>query len=227
MSIKENSIITKKDLRKNWLTWLSICCLSNNWERMQNIDYAVSMAPILKKLYPDDNEKFSERLSSHMEFFNTQPTAGCLINGMVIAMEEEKAMGKDIPDEAITNLKSSMMGPLAGIGDSVMNSLIEVVLMSIAMTFAFQGNLFGPVFYLVTWVAASLIISWFLINRGYKLGINSLSVMSGYGTPGGSFDSDRSDGHRRPVRNLCCRQHSAGHCGLRRCGRHRSAGDSG
>ncbi len=38
MSIKENSIITKKDLRKNWLTWLSICCLSNNWERMQNID---------------------------------------------------------------------------------------------------------------------------------------------------------------------------------------------
>lgn len=146
--------------------------------RMQNIDYAVSMAPILKKLYPDDNEKFSERLSSHMEFFNTQPTAGCLINGMVIAMEEEKAMGKDIPDEAITNLKSSMMGPLAGIGDSVMNSLIEVVLMSIAMTFAFQGNLFGPVFYLVTWVAASLIISWFLINRGYKLGINSLSVMS-------------------------------------------------
>ena len=42
----------------------------------------------------------------------------------------------------------------------------------------FQGNLFGPVFYLVTWVAASLIISWFLINRGYKLGINSLSVMS-------------------------------------------------
>lgn len=178
MSIKENSIITKKDLRKNWLTWLSICCLSNNWERMQNIDYAVSMAPILKKLYPDDNEKFSERLSSHMEFFNTQPTAGCLINGMVIAMEEEKAMGKDIPDEAITNLKSSMMGPLAGIGDSVMNSLIEVVLMSIAMTFAFQGNLFGPVFYLVTWVAASLIISWFLINRGYKLGINSLSVMS-------------------------------------------------
>lgn len=112
MSIKENSIITKKDLRKNWLTWLSICCLSNNWERMQNIDYAVSMAPILKKLYPDDNEKFSERLSSHMEFFNTQPTAGCLINGMVIAMEEEKAMGKDIPDEAITNLKSSMIGSI-------------------------------------------------------------------------------------------------------------------
>ena len=177
-TIKEDSIITKKDLRKNMLTWLSICCCSNNWERMQNLDYALSMAPVLKKLYPNDKEEFSKRLSSHMEFFNTQPTAGCLVNGMVIAMEEEKALGKDIPDEAISSLKSSMMGPLAGIGDSVMNSLIEVVLMSIAMTFAFQGNLFGPIFYLIIWIPISLLIGWFLINRGYKLGINSLSMMS-------------------------------------------------
>lgn len=177
-TIKEDSIITKKDLRKKMLTWLSICCCSNNWERMQNLDYALSMAPVLKKLYPNDKEEFSKRLSSHMEFFNTQPTAGCLVNGMVIAMEEEKALGKDIPDEAISSLKSSMMGPFAGIGDSVMNSLIEVVLMSIAMTFAFQGNLFGPIFYLITWIPISLLIGWFLINRGYKLGINSLSMMS-------------------------------------------------
>lgn len=177
-TIKEDSIITKKDLRKNMLTWLSICCCSNNWERMQNLDYALSMAPVLKKLYPNDKEEFSKRLSSHMEFFNTQPTAGCLVNGMVIAMEEEKALGKDIPDEAISSLKSSMMAPFAGIGDSVMNSLIEVVLMSIAMTFAFQGNLFGPIFYLITWIPISLLIGWFLINRGYKLGINSLSMMS-------------------------------------------------
>lgn len=177
-TIKENSVITKKDLRRNMLTWLCFCCCSNNWERMQNLDYALAMAPVLKKLYPDDNEKFSQRLTSHMEFFNTQPTAGCLVNGMVIAMEEEKALGKDIPDEAVSSLKSSMMGPLAGIGDSVMNSLIEVVLMSIAMTFAFQGSLFGPIFYMITWVPISLIVGWFLTKRGYKLGINSLSVMS-------------------------------------------------
>ncbi len=178
MAKKNESVITKKDLFKNMITWLSICCCSNNWERMQNLDYALSMSPILKKLYPNNKEAYAQRLSSHMEFFNTQPTAGCLINGMVIAMEEEKAQGKDIPDEAISSLKSSMMGPLAGIGDSVMNSLIEVVLMSIAMTFAFQGSLFGPVFYLITWIPISLFVGWFLINKGYKLGINSLSVMS-------------------------------------------------
>ena len=170
MSIKENSIITKKDLRKNWLTWLSICCLSNNWERMQNIDYAVSMAPILKKLYPDDNEKFSERLSSHMEFFNTQPTAGCLINGMVIAMEEEKAMGKDIPDEAITNLKSSMMGPLAGIGDTLRQGTLIPIIGSIAIALGQAGNLFAPIFYMLATLALNWGISHTLFMKVYDKG---------------------------------------------------------
>ncbi len=177
-NMDKQSVLTDRDLKKSWMIWLRYCCCSNNWERMQNLIYTVSMAPILKKLYPDDKEKLAHRLSSHMEFYNTQPTVGCLVNGIVIAMEEEKALGKDIPDEAISSLKTSMMGPLAGIGDSVMNSLIEIILMSIAMTLAFQGNILGPVLYLATWIPISLVISWYLMKRGYSLGIDSLSVIS-------------------------------------------------
>ncbi len=177
-SVKTTSILTKKDLRKTWLTWISFSTCSNNWERMQNLIFTIAMAPVLKKLYPDDKEKFAKRLSSHMEFYNTQPTAGCIVTGIVTAMEEEKALGKDIPDEAISGIKSSMMGPLAGIGDSVMNSLVEIILMSIGMTLAFQGNVFGPILYLLTWIPFSLGLSWWLMNRGYHLGINSLSMMS-------------------------------------------------
>lgn len=88
--------LTKTDLRKSWLTWISFCCCSNNWERMQNIDWALAVAPILEKLYDKNDPRFSERLTSHMEFFNTQPTVGCAILGIVCAMEEEKASGKDI-----------------------------------------------------------------------------------------------------------------------------------
>lgn len=172
--------LENKDLRKSWLTWISFSTCSNNWERMQNIIYTISMAPILKKLYPnkEDKPKLAKRLTSHMEFFNTQPTVGCLINGIVIAMEEEKANGKNVPDEAISGMKTSMMGPLAGIGDSVMNSLIEIILMSIAMTLAYQGNVFGPILYMVTWVPISLLISWRLLKSGYSLGVKSISSMS-------------------------------------------------
>lgn len=171
--------LTNSDLKKSWLTWICFDCCSNNWERMQNIDWALAVSPSLKKLYVDEPDKYAERLVSHMEFFNTQPTVGCLILGIVNAMEEEKANGKDIPAESISAIKSSMMGPLAGIGDSVMNSLIEIILMSIAMTMAYKGNVFGVIFYLVTWIPVSLGISWLLMKRGYNLGVNAISELSG------------------------------------------------
>jgi mannose/fructose/N-acetylgalactosamine-specific phosphotransferase system component IID len=53
-ALKEGSILTKKDLLKSWFTWININCLSNNWERMQNVPYTLMIAPILKKLYPKD-----------------------------------------------------------------------------------------------------------------------------------------------------------------------------
>ncbi len=177
--MSENYIkLSKKDLRKTWFTWITYCCCSNNWERMQNLNFAIAIGESLKKLYPNDKDKLAERLVSHMEFFNTQPTVGCSILGIVAAMEEEKANGKDVPNEAIAGIKSSMMGPVAGIGDSVMNSLIEIVLMSIAMSLAYQGNLLGPVLYLITWIPISLFISWRLLRMGYELGVNSISLMS-------------------------------------------------
>ena len=177
--MSENYIkLSNNDLRRTWFTWMMYCCCSNNWERMQNLDFALAIGESLKRLYPNDKEKLAQRLTSHMEFFNTQPTVGCTILGIVAAMEEEKANGKDVPDEAISAIKSSMMGPVAGIGDSVMNSLIEIVLMSIGMSLAYQGNLFGPVLYLVTWIPISVFISWRLMRMGYELGVNSISIMS-------------------------------------------------
>lgn len=177
-ALKEGSVLTKKDLLKSWFTWININCLSNNWERMQNVPFTLMISSVLKKLYPNDKEKLSQRLTSHMEFYNTQPTFGCVINGIVVAMEEEKAAGKDIPDEAISSVKTSMMGPLAGIGDTVMNGLLNVILLSIAMNLAMQGNIIGPILFTVIWIPVSLGFSWLLTKRGYMLGVNSLSILS-------------------------------------------------
>ena len=51
--------------------------------------------------------------------------------------------------------------------------------MSIAMTLAYQGNVFGPILYMITWVPISVGISWFLMKRGYELGVDSISVLNG------------------------------------------------
>ena len=61
-----------------------------------------------------------------MIFFNTEAHWGggpCL--GLSLAMEEKKSQAYDeIPGEMIVNLKTGLMGPLAGIGDTIVWSTL-------------------------------------------------------------------------------------------------------
>lgn len=171
-------IITKKDLFKSWWIWINSHILCSNWERMQNVGLTVAFAPILRKLYRNDEEKYRQRLGAHMGFYNTEPQIGSIVNGIVIAMEEEKALGHDIPDETIEATKASFMGPLAGIGDSVVCTLLNVVLLSIGMNIASAGSVFGPIFFGISWTVTVCVLSWWLMVRGYTLGVSSLSLLS-------------------------------------------------
>ena len=63
---ERNYKLTDADLRKSWFTWIMFDCCSNNWERMQNIDWALAMAPTLRKLYQNDDKAFAERLTESL-----------------------------------------------------------------------------------------------------------------------------------------------------------------
>ncbi|VTU51133.1 Mannose permease IID component [Lactobacillus casei W56] [Lacticaseibacillus rhamnosus] len=56
-----------------------------------------------------------------------------VIIGMIIAMEEQKAKGKDIPGDFITSLKTSMMGPLSGVGDTIYQGVLIPILLAICI----------------------------------------------------------------------------------------------
>ena len=44
------------------------------------------------------------------------------------------------------NIKATLMGPLAGLGDSIIQGIIVPILLSIAMGLANGGNMLGPIF---------------------------------------------------------------------------------
>ena len=58
-------------------------------------------------------------MTRHLMFFNTQGIWGSVVHGIVLAMEEQRALGAPIPIEAITGIKAGLMGPFAGIGDTI------------------------------------------------------------------------------------------------------------
>ena len=62
----------------------------------------------------------------HSVFYNTEPQTGQLVNGIVASLEEEIGMGKDIDENVPVTVKASLMGPLARIGDSIMQGIIVV-----------------------------------------------------------------------------------------------------
>ncbi len=113
-----NSTLTKKDIDRAYLRWWATAEISANYERMQGLSYGASMIPILEKLYPQKEDQ-KAALKRHLSFFNTEATWGSMIFGSVIAMEEERSKMKQMPAEVITSYKTGLMGPLAGIGDTV------------------------------------------------------------------------------------------------------------
>ena len=170
-------LLTRQDVFQAWLRWLFFSHSTYNWERMQGLGFAHSMTPIIAKLYKNKAD-ISAALKWHLVFFNTQPDIGGVIHGVVIAMEEEKASGADISDDAINGVKTGLMGPMAGIGDTVQQGIVIPIALALGISVATggavgtvtQGNILGPILFLVLVAAFVWPVGWWLWWNGYQQG---------------------------------------------------------
>ena len=176
-TVQKNKHLSKKTLRKSWFAWQSWGQICYNYERMMGLGFCHCMVPVLEELYPDDKDAMAAGLERHLAYFNTENTWGSIIPGIMAAMEEERANGADIDDDMENNLKTALMGPMAGIGDSVTQSLVKVVLLSIAIGLAAQGSALGPILLLVLFSLYALGVGYFCYNAGYKFGKNAVTKL--------------------------------------------------
>ena len=170
---KLSSKLTKNDITKTYVRWWWTAEISNSFERLQSLAYCASIAPVLEKLYGKGTQELKDALQRHLIFFNTQAIWGGLIIGSTVAMEEQKSLGVDIPDETITSFKTGLMGPLAGIGDSLDFGTIQTIFYSLAASFALQGHLFGALFIVAFSVLHFFLGLWFT-HTGYAQGKKSI-----------------------------------------------------
>lgn len=172
-SVEEIGIhLTKKDLRKSYLKWWFTTELSNSYERLQALSFCSSISNCLEKLYPKKEER-AEALQRHLQFYNSEGTFGCLIHGITCSMEEQKANGSEIPAEAITGLKTGLMGPMAGIGDTLIWGTLKPIIFGLAVSFAVQGNVLGAFIpFLFTLIGFAL--GYWCWMTGYSTGKTSI-----------------------------------------------------
>lgn len=165
--VKNEKKLTKKDIFKSYLIWTFFSHSTYNYERMQATGVLHALAPCLEKLYGKDTPEMKEACKRHMEFFNTEPNLGGCILGMTLAMEEQKANGQDIDPEMISSVKTGLMGPLAGVGDTIWQGTLSPIALGILLGMAQTGNFVAPILYVI-------IIAVVLFGEGYW------SYMKGY-----------------------------------------------
>jgi D-glucosaminate PTS system EIID component len=172
---EKKTIVTKMDLLKAWWKWCLAVEVPVSFDRMQALAFGYSLNKILRKVYKDNPEELQEAMKRHTSMFNTNCDWGSLIHGIVISLEEQRALGNDkVTPEMIQSLKIGLMGPLAGIGDSVDQGIVATIPLAIFVPMALNGSVVAAFMPALIYLAWSYGYSWFLFKKGYSLGKNAV-----------------------------------------------------
>ena len=99
--------------------------------------------------------------------------------GVTLALEEERANGIEINDQAIQGVKVGMMGPLAGVGDPVFWFTLRPILGALGASLALSGNIIGPLLFFFAWNIIRIAFLWYTQEFGYKVGTSIAQDLSG------------------------------------------------
>jgi PTS system mannose-specific IID component len=187
--------LSRGDIVKSWVLWTFFAHANYNYERLQGTGFAHAMTPIIKRLYTTEDE-IRAALKRHLVFFNTEPNFGNVVHGTVIAMEEQRANGAAIDDDAINSVKSGLMGPMAGIGDTLSQSTITPILLALGIGIAggtasgtavptlagATGNPLGAIIYMVLVSVVIVAIGYTAWMAGYSRGRSFVTEILKSGT---------------------------------------------
>lgn len=168
--VKQEKRITNKDLMKVWWRWVFFQEASVSYERLQAPGFFYAISLVLVKLYGDNPEELTAACKRHMQFYNSEPYCGLAIHGITLALEEERANGAPISDEAINSLKTGLMGPLAGLGDSVRAGTIAPIVTAFCISIGQTGNLIAP--FLLEGILVAIVwpFAIWLLKKSYHTG---------------------------------------------------------
>lgn len=155
-----------------WRTmWLMFC---TSYTKQQGITFGWTMIPYLEEIYGKETDEFYRAMGRHQDFFNTTPGMSPFIFSLVISMEQERKealdAGRDFDDASIESIKVALMGPFAGIGDSIYTGALRIIATGIALGFSQTGSWLGPILFALVFNIPNVLIRYFGATFGLKLG---------------------------------------------------------
>ncbi|WP_125582848.1 PTS system mannose/fructose/sorbose family transporter subunit IID [Lacticaseibacillus suibinensis] len=168
--------LSKSDLKG--IFWRSLPMeASFNYERMMSLAFAFTMSGVIKKLYTNKEDQ-KQAMKRHMEFFNCTSATSPFIAGVAASLEEKNANDPSFDASSINAMKVGLMGPLSGIGDSIFWGSLRIIASGIGVSLAKQGNILGPILFLLIFNIPNVLVRYFGTIWGYKLGVSFIDRMA-------------------------------------------------
>lgn len=145
-----------------------------NYNNYQGLGYANVIYPSLRKIYKNDDD-LRDALLENIEFFNTNPSMVPFITNLHLSMLDGGADPKEVK-----GIKLALMGPMAGIGDSLSQFCLAPLFATIGASLAQDGLILGPIFFWLGINICLFVVKLLMGNWGHKLGTSIITELSGY-----------------------------------------------
>ena len=129
-----------------WWRFMWLYLTSQSYDRGYFNSFTAAMIPALRYLYKgqeDEEGKIREVLMRTRNYYLCEQSFSCIIFGIILGMEEQKANGADISSELIDGTRSSLMGPLSGMGDSIHGSTTRQIAIALTLPYCIEGSVIG------------------------------------------------------------------------------------
>ena len=169
----------------NSICWRSLnahCSRVGGQARQMAIGFLWQIMPALNRYYKDQPEKKKEALYRHVQFCNVSNAIYPFLAGLVASMEKENSEVDDFDTSSIVAIKAALMGPLAGIGDSLLFSVVRVIAAGIGISFALQGSILGPILFFLIYNGCTMALRFSLWYVGFISGSSFITNMYQNGT---------------------------------------------
>ncbi len=184
--MKFMSDLSKEDRKMvNSIAWRSLnahCSRVGGQARQMAIGFLWQIMPALDRYYKDQPEKKREAMERHVQFCNVSNAIYPFLAGIVASMEKENSEVDDFDTSSIVAVKAALMGPLAGIGDSLLFSVVRVIAASIGISFALQGSILGPIIFFLIYNTCTMILRFGSAYVGFASGRQFITSMYKNGT---------------------------------------------
>lgn len=143
--------------------------------RQHAAGFIYCLLPAFDRYYENDPEGRRKALMRHTMFYNITQNLGTFCMGLVASMEKESSEDPNFDAHSIVAIKTALMGPMSGIGDSIFWGVLRVIAAGVGINLALQGSILGPIMFLLIYNIPSILCRYYLTFIGFTVGSNFIS----------------------------------------------------